>query len=678
MRAVGALIGLAIVAGSSVGSEAAELDIDGWLEKPGVRLVAVEFYATWCQPCMAAVPKWKALHEAYRKHGLRLVVVATQDSDGACANPGWSPDAVVCDEDGTLAKRFGARGLPAAYLWSWQGRLLAKQARVEEVEARIEDWTRHAPRVLVAVNDVAPGAGVSRSELTSAVRSQLLQVDKISVVASEEEKRKLREMMRTALSSAATNGKLACEPGQEVPANSQLNARITGAQNHVVRLELFSAESGCMVGAASAPWNPGKPSASIAEAVFSLTMRLRLEGTQYPWSSSVTSKPGTEVGADQYLAEGKFELAADIYLRLVDDDPTRESAAKLLNKAAIAYERAGRLAAASRVYRRVYENFPGSVLAPQALFRVGITSEKRFDFDEALVAYTQLVERFPRSEHVADAMYNVAVVLENQLKYSQAAVAFKRYAYEFKSRQDSGEVLFRSALVYKKMNAWREMISTLQDFIARYDRVSSENARIVEAYLEIGIAESERGREKQSLAAFKKCVSEFSGRGLAVPDRAGGYAARCQFEVAEDEFRRYDAIRIVGTGKEQVQALTIKARAQRVVEELYAAVFRYKRAEETFAALYRIAHSYERFAESMHAAPIPSEFRRDEALATEYRTQLDTRAAVLERKAEAAYRAAYEEAKKTGVTNEWTRRILDGLNKYAPAKPQDLSPSKGG
>jgi hypothetical protein len=39
---------------------------------------------------------------------------------------------------------------------------------------------------------------------------------------------------------------------------------------------------------------------------------------------------------------------------------------------------------------------------------------------------------------------------------------------------------------------------------------------------------------------------------------------------------------------------------------------------------------------------------------------------VLERKAESAYRTAYEEAKKTRVINEWTQRILEGLNKYAP------------
>ena len=55
------------------------LDVQSWLNRPGVRLLAVEFYATWCKPCMKAVPRWKALHEKYADEGLRLVVVATRD-----------------------------------------------------------------------------------------------------------------------------------------------------------------------------------------------------------------------------------------------------------------------------------------------------------------------------------------------------------------------------------------------------------------------------------------------------------------------------------------------------------------------------------------------------------------------------------------------------------------------
>jgi len=110
------------------------LDVRAWLQRPGVRLLAVEFYATWCKPCMKAVPRWRELHERYRDQGLRLVVVATRDPSGQCVNPGWNPDDIICDTEGNLANamRVGD-ALPAAFLWSWRGHLLVRRGHVSEV-----------------------------------------------------------------------------------------------------------------------------------------------------------------------------------------------------------------------------------------------------------------------------------------------------------------------------------------------------------------------------------------------------------------------------------------------------------------------------------------------------------------------------------------------------------------
>ena len=97
--AIACLLALACTIPGRAGADD-RFDLRDWLRRPGVRLVVVEFYATWCKPCMAAVPKWKALHEKYRDQGLRLIVVNTQDPEGRCVNPGWNPDQMVCDEEG--------------------------------------------------------------------------------------------------------------------------------------------------------------------------------------------------------------------------------------------------------------------------------------------------------------------------------------------------------------------------------------------------------------------------------------------------------------------------------------------------------------------------------------------------------------------------------------------------
>jgi TolA-binding protein len=369
--------------------------------------------------------------------------------------------------------------------------------------------------------------------------------------------------------------------------------------------------------------------------------------------------------AQQYEADGKFEEAADAYVRIVNENPSHEFADKSLFNAAISYAKVNRFDTASKMYKRIYEEYPKSDLAPRALFQEGINAEKGFDFPSAIDAYTKLVDRYPNSDKRPDALYNVAVVLENMQEYGRSADAFKKYAQTFSKRDDAGDVFFRAALVYEKMKSYPEMISTLDQFVAKYKGVPKQKDHIVQAYQKIGDAEAEQGNDKKALKAYQTCVGEFSRRKLNVQDKAGGFAAQCSLQIAEAKFREYDELQVTGTGKKLVDALTKKAKVQREVEKAYSDVFNYKRVEETLAASYRVGYSYERFADALFSAPIPPEIRGKPEFEDEYRAQLEEKAVVLEKKAETAYRKAYEEAKRTRVTNEWTQRILEGLNKYA-------------
>ena len=252
------------------------LDIRGWLDRPGVKLLAVELYATWCKPCMAAVPRWKALHDEYRNQGLRLVVIATQDPEAGCTNPGWNPDDVVCDDDGAVARALGAADrLPSAFLWSWQGNLLVKRGHVGEVEAAIEGWMRQAPRVDVEAAGVAPEAGISQEGLHDLVRAEVRKSSKLEVVATSGERAALDRIKADALSGRYDDG-AQCELGKELSANSLLSARITGrGGRHRLQLSLVSAERGCLVASAVVGWNAGNVAASVAEGVVELMQKLR-------------------------------------------------------------------------------------------------------------------------------------------------------------------------------------------------------------------------------------------------------------------------------------------------------------------------------------------------------------------------------------------------------------------
>src|SRR6266404_1286148 len=66
-----------------------ELALTGWIngqikpEEMKGKVVIVDFYATWCGPCMAAIPHNNELLKKYKDKGLVIVGVCTSDSGQA-------------------------------------------------------------------------------------------------------------------------------------------------------------------------------------------------------------------------------------------------------------------------------------------------------------------------------------------------------------------------------------------------------------------------------------------------------------------------------------------------------------------------------------------------------------------------------------------------------------------
>ena len=256
---------LAVFGALSAWDEFNRYSIADELRKPGVKLVAVDFYATWCEPCNAAIPKWKKLQEKYGDKGFKLIVVSVQ-SEGSCSQPPqWTPDKIVCDYDGDIANAWHANNLPQAFLWSWQGNLLVAHGGVDDVASAIEKYFERIPRVYVEEgND---------ENLYKMVRSELIKNSKIEIVASDEERAALAELRKK---SAELNydKKLQCKLGEEVSANSRLviSTQQRGSKEALV-LELFSAEKGCLAASGTATMR-GNPETEVAEAVFNLLKNL--------------------------------------------------------------------------------------------------------------------------------------------------------------------------------------------------------------------------------------------------------------------------------------------------------------------------------------------------------------------------------------------------------------------
>jgi tetratricopeptide (TPR) repeat protein len=373
--------------------------------------------------------------------------------------------------------------------------------------------------------------------------------------------------------------------------------------------------------------------------------------------------------ADQLLAEGKYEEAAAKYLQLVDEAPRHEFADKALNNAAVAYEKTRRFDSALKLYERVFREYPSSPLADGALFRVAVNAEGSYDFDKAVQNYQKLVKDYPASKDREAALFNAARLLEGQQRYAEAAAAYQRYADLFPNAEDAPRNQFQAAVVLEKQEDWKGEIRALEAFVRKFASRPAQVELVVDARRRIGNAWMKLKNEKEALSAYESAASEFDRRKLQ-PDAqplAADAAAYSRFQLAEAEFRKFDKLKIGGSGKALERGFVAKNAGVKTVKAAYERVFPYKRLEWSLAALYRRGYALERFANTLIETPIPPEVKRlGEEAVVAYQDQLSQQTATLEDAAVESYAATLQEARKNRISNEWTKKTLESLHRFRP------------
>jgi TolA-binding protein len=383
--------------------------------------------------------------------------------------------------------------------------------------------------------------------------------------------------------------------------------------------------------------------------------------------------------AMQLMDAKQYEPAAELFQKLVAEEPHHEFADKALYNAASCYEGARRFESALRLYERISAEYPKSTLADEALFRVGYNSENTYDFEKAVGRYILLVERYPKSKHRKDALFNAARSMENLQHYDEAAGAYVRYAKAYPDAEDAARTQYHAALIYEKTTDWRREIAALQEFVRRFSR-TKEHDLVVQAHLKIGLAYKELKQDKDAQYAYNQAVREFAARGLKPETSvvAAAAAAEARFRLAEYDFERYDRITLPATSnpKKLKAALDAKLNEAKKVTPQYDEVMRYKRPDWILAAFYRKAFMLERLAQTLYDAPIPPEVKRNEEMLAAYQDALNQFAQPYEDQAVKVYVDAADAARRLHVKNEWTKKVAESLARYRPNEYPMLKEAK--
>lgn len=96
-------------------AETSQLDFEPHIGK----VVYVDFWASWCIPCLKSFPWMQAMHEKYSKRGL-VIIAINLDHDRAKAdaflnkfNPTFTQ---MFDPDGKLAEEYRVQSMPYSFL----------------------------------------------------------------------------------------------------------------------------------------------------------------------------------------------------------------------------------------------------------------------------------------------------------------------------------------------------------------------------------------------------------------------------------------------------------------------------------------------------------------------------------------------------------------------------------
>lgn len=101
------------------------------------KVVIVDFWATWCPPCVMEVPTFKKLQTTYRDKGLEIIAISLDEDKRDLAEFIRKNDltytVVLGDEN--LAEKFGPlTGLPMTYFIDRKGRIRIEHAGFMDYE----------------------------------------------------------------------------------------------------------------------------------------------------------------------------------------------------------------------------------------------------------------------------------------------------------------------------------------------------------------------------------------------------------------------------------------------------------------------------------------------------------------------------------------------------------------
>jgi thiol-disulfide isomerase/thioredoxin len=98
-------------------------------------VVLLNFWASWCPPCIEEMPSMQALYDELGGDGFEIVAVNVQEDPETVQSfidENGFDFPVLLDRTGQTAQKYAVRGLPTSYILDSDGRILARKVGFHE------------------------------------------------------------------------------------------------------------------------------------------------------------------------------------------------------------------------------------------------------------------------------------------------------------------------------------------------------------------------------------------------------------------------------------------------------------------------------------------------------------------------------------------------------------------
>ena len=115
------------------------------IDNPANKYTLVDFWASWCGPCMEEVPHLKQAYDKFHGQGFEIYGVSLDNDNDKwlCAirehGMGWVQVSDLNGFDNLAAKDYAVQSIPSNFLIDAQGRIVAKNLRGEDLSSKVAE-----------------------------------------------------------------------------------------------------------------------------------------------------------------------------------------------------------------------------------------------------------------------------------------------------------------------------------------------------------------------------------------------------------------------------------------------------------------------------------------------------------------------------------------------------------